>query len=1124
MRPVKLHWLFLVVLLPGVLALVLLLIDSYQRERTNLQQNTLQTARALLQVVDQEIIGKQKVLQGFALSAGAIDIRDYAALRRQAVQLLQETDFADAVVLTDLSGQQYLNTLIPDGQPLPRTRNMVRVRRVFETRQPYISDVVIGTVAKRHLITIDVPVIRNGEVLFDLNLVLFPERLGRIFKTQHLPEGWLASIYDSTGHFATRTQSPEAVIGQAVPPILMERLVGPAEGLMEGLTQEGAKVFGAYSRSELTHYSVAVGVPASILQWELMTNLALSTLIVAGVILASLLLARRFGSQVQMALRGLLSAVDSVAAGQTAIALPSEGPAEVRQLSAQFDHMLKARQNADFAIRAERQRLYDILETLPAFVVLRTLDFQVIFANAIYRERFGDGHGDNCAELFSGRGARLAAENGEGHEWEWVGPDRRIYSIHDRQIVGPDGVPLILKLGIDITARRQAEAAQRESEESLRIALTFSPNAIVVVRPDARFTFANRQAELILGYDQDEWLAMGVADIFAPFEVDRVMTHFERNVGGSHEFFEAMARHKNGRLIDVEINGVLLPTGEVLGEIIDISERKAAEEQIRKLSMAVEQSIESVVITDLDSRVEYVNEAFVRISGYSREEVIGQTAQLLKSGQTPRETYDALWVALEAGRPWRGEFINRRKNGEIYFENTVIVPIRQPGGRISNYVAIKEDVTEKRQIEVELERYRHHLESVVEERTAALSVAKEAAEAASRAKSTFLATMSHELRTPMNAIMGMTAMALRRATDPRQIEQLSKARQASQHLLALINDILDISRIEAERLSLDQLDFRLQGVVDNLRTLMGDSVAQRGLALVIEVAPELAQMPLRGDPLRLGQILLNLVGNALKFTPSGQIGVTARVEAETANDVVLRFEVRDSGIGIAAEDQRRLFATFEQVDGSMTRKYGGSGLGLAISKRLARMMGGDMGVMSEIDVGSTFWFTARLPKGSDYAIRPPALATPDVEEALRSRFSGVRLLLAEDDLVNQEVVKALIEESGIEVDVAGNGAQAVEMAGQTPYRLILMDMQMPVMGGIEAARAIRQLAAYADTPILALTANAFEDDRRACLAAGMNDFITKPTEPGRLLASLLHWLSQPRPSVPDATLCKLGDS
>jgi PAS domain S-box-containing protein len=1105
MRPVKLHWLFLAVLLPGAVALVVLMADSYLREEANLQENALQTARALRQVVDEQILGKQKVLQGFAMHS-AFDRRDYAALRQQAMQLLAETDFADALVVTDESGKQYLNTLIPEGQPLPTTRNMVRVRQIYGTRSPYISDVVIGTVAKRHLITVDVPVIRNGQVLFDLSQVLFPERLGRILNAQHLPEGWLASIYDATGHIVARSRDGARVVGQPVPPALMERLHGPAEGRVHGMSLEGEDVFGAYSRSALTGYSVAIAVPASILQRELLRNLALSALIVAVMTAASLLLARRFGGQLQTALRGLVAAVDSAADGHTGGIVPPEGPAEIRHLSVQFERMLQARNKADGVIRGERQRLYDILETLPAFVVLRTPDFKVVFANAIYRQRFGGAHGDNCAALFGSHAARHLGE--AGCEWEWVGPDQRIYAIHDRAVVGSDGTSLVLKMGIDITERRAAEAARRDSEESLRIALTFSPNAIVMANQQARFIFANRQAELCFGYSQQEWLAMDVAELFPPFEVDRVMVRFRRNAAGSHEFFEAVARHKNGRLIDVEINGVLLPDGRVLGEIIDISARKAAEKQIRQLSMAVEQSIESVVITDLDARIEYVNEAFVRSSGYSRAEVLGQTPALLKSGQTPRATYDALWAKLDAGQPWRGEFINRRKNGAVYVENTIIAPIRERDGQITHYLAVKEDVTEKRRIEGELEGYRYHLESVVEERTAALSVAKEAAEAANRAKSTFLTTMSHELRTPMNAIMGMTAMALHRATDPRQIEQLSKARQASQHLLALINDILDISRIEADRLSLDQIDFRLQGVLDNLRTLMEGAAEQKGLALVIDVAPELARMPLRGDPLRLGQILVNLVGNALKFTPAGQIGVSVQVGAESAADVLLRFDVTDSGIGIAAADQLRLFAAFEQGDGSMTRKYGGSGLGLAISRQLARMMGGDMGVTSEIDVGSTFWFTVRLPKGDERAIRPWGRATVGVGGRLRERFGGVRVLLVEDDLVNQEVVKALVEEAGLAVDVAGNGAEALAMAQRQPYALILMDMQMPVMNGIEAAGHLREMAGYTDTPIIALTANAFEEDRRACLAAGMDDFITKPVEPARLLESLLQWLEQ----------------
>ncbi len=390
-------------------------------------------------------------------------------------------------------------------------------------------------------------------------------------------------------------------------------------------------------------------------------------------------------------------------------------------------------------------------------------------------------------------------------------------------------------------------------------------------------------------------------------------------------------------------------------------------------------------------------------------------------------------------------------------------------------------------------------------RTMELEAAVDAAKAANRAKSAFLSTMSHELRTPLNGILGMTGLALRQTTDAKLRERLGKIDQASQHLLGVINDVLDISRIEAERLTLEQVNFQLGKVLDNVLNLVRTRAASKGLALRTEVDPALTELHFVGDPVRLGQVFINLVGNAVKFTDMGSVTLRASVLEDRQHHIVLRCEVTDTGIGISAADQARLFSAFEQADSSLTRKYGGTGLGLTICKRLVERMQGQIGLESTPGDGSTFWFTVRLAKGVVPQTRRVATG-PSAEARLHQEFAGTRLLLVEDEPMNRETTRELLESCGLKVDVAQDGAEAVDKAAQGPYTLILMDMQMPTMNGLDATRAIRRDSVNRSTPILAMTANAFEEDRRMCLEAGMNDFIAKPIEPEALFKRILSWL------------------
>ena len=377
------------------------------------------------------------------------------------------------------------------------------------------------------------------------------------------------------------------------------------------------------------------------------------------------------------------------------------------------------------------------------------------------------------------------------------------------------------------------------------------------------------------------------------------------------------------------------------------------------------------------------------------------------------------------------------------------------------------------------------------------------AEAANAAKSAFLANMSHEIRTPLGAITGMAYLIKRTQLTPRQADWLTKLELAAQHLLELINAVLDLSKIESGRLALDEVAVSVPRITANVVSILVQAATTKSLTLNVETAP--LPQGLVGDATRLQQALLNYVGNAIKFTPAGTITVRAACVEDTADSALLRFDVQDTGIGIAPEVLPRLFTAFEQADNSTSRTYGGTGLGLVIVRQLARLMGGDAGASSRPGKGSVFWFTARLRKDSR-APGPLHFASNSAHQRLAEEFGSARLLVVDDDAVNREVTLALIGSALPHSEAVFDGLEALRRAELQPYDLILMDVQMPGIDGLETCRRIRGLPGGAATPIVALTANAFADDRRRCLEAGMDDFLTKPVVAELLFETVLRWL------------------
>ena len=410
-----------------------------------------------------------------------------------------------------------------------------------------------------------------------------------------------------------------------------------------------------------------------------------------------------------------------------------------------------------------------------------------------------------------------------------------------------------------------------------------------------------------------------------------------------------------------------------------------------------------------------------------------------------------------------------------------------------------------KQAEVEWIQHRDHLEELVAARTSELAQAKQAAEAANAAKISFLANMSHEIRTPMNAITGMSQLMRRAGVTPEQAIKLDKIDASSQHLLEVINAILDVSKIEAGKLVMAEDEVNVEAITSEVVAMLLGLAQDKNLELVVQTEP--LPQHLLGDPIWLQQALLNYVANAIKFTAAGSVTLRNRIEDESDDSLLVRFEVQDTGVGIAPETLGRLFSPFEQADNSTTREYGGTGLGLVITQRVAELMGGTAGVESILGAGSTFWFTARLRKGMPaVAAATSELSDVSAEQVLRRDFQGCRILLVEDDMLNREIACILLEDAGLAVDIAEDGVIAVEMAAREDYALILMDMQMPRMGGVGATQIIRASAEGKQVPIVAMTANVFAKDMERCMDAGMNDFVSKPFDHDALFTTVLKWL------------------
>ena len=824
-------------------------------------------------------------------------------------------------------------------------------------------------------------------------------------------------------------------------------------------------------------------------------------------------------------IKKLKELVANISEGNLNERITSEVSNEFTPLIDQFNHMLDLVQQKDEELSARvtaktgalrRQNVFidNLLCSSQIMAIVATdLDLRITYFNPLAESLFGyeqqEAIGRKIEELQpdldSGKNRRMKeimerVAQGMPHTFtiDHQGKDAAssleatIFPIKDKN----GSINGFMLMARDITEARKMDKRLRSALAELQVILDNTMLGLVLVRGD-RILRVNSTFESMVGYETEEIKGLAWSDFRA-----RIFAGESSACWDGSDHMSSLLRKKDAETGEQElfwskVRQVAIDSQQesVIYFFEDMSSKKEMFEKIQRLGQAVEQSSNSIVIANINGIIEYVNRAFCKITGYSATEVVGRKSSMLSSGKTPPETYKVMWNALSRGTVWTGEFVNRKKNGEEYEENVVISPIRNEQKLITHYVATKENVTDLKQ-------------------------ARRLAESANQAKSEFLANMSHEIRTPMNSIIGMTDLLLDTELATEQREYLANVNSSATVLLSLINDILDYSKLEAGRLELMNSPFDPCQLVEEVTATLQVLARRKDLHLSSTISVDSdAPCFLRGDALRLRQVMLNLAGNAVKFTRQGNVTLELTVKSVDHNHCSLVFSVRDTGIGISSAQQEVIFADFTQADNSITRDFGGTGLGLAISNRLVGLMGSSISLESTPGRGSVFSFSLLLEKSTD---APPVCRTG--EEDTAAPCCSLNILLVEDHPANQQLAVIILTKQGHAVKVADNGLEALAALGSQSYDLIFMDMQMPIMDGLTTTGLIRKYeqGLEDDRPelksfsgqllqrlqdghihIIAVTANAMEEDRQRCLEVGMDDYLSKPYRKASLL-NVLH--------------------
>ncbi|WP_343729470.1 PAS domain-containing protein [Duganella sp.] len=1261
--------------LPTVIGFGALVAQFYRSERETLKQDTQQAARAVAAAIDRDLVQSEGAVVALS-SSPSLRSGDLAALRLQAGALLSPQFPASQFILSEASGKTVLNV----GAPLPETLNPInnarRLQALFGHGRPQMSVVIVAGSA---LLAIDVPVFLDSRVSYALTALLKPDRLTRILKDEHIAADQAMTLFDADGNVVAQAGGPRLLLGHAADPALREQLYKGQEILLETDDAAGTPVYMGLSRAPVSGATVAIASARDKATLQLLEAVALIALTMLAVLAAGFSLAWSVGGRIAGSVRDLVEPAQALASGKP-FAMPATTFAEAdmvaRSLQAVEGDLLRHSQELERLVaertsqlEKNRSQLETLYATAPVGLsyvdaelrVLRINDYLAALnqqkAIAHLGRHIGDMIPDHAVRRQVLEDYRIVLESGkpltglERTGYPASSPDQLhhwVVSYYPQ--FGTDGKIIgITALLLDVTAQKRVEAELLRSRQLLSSVLENIPAMIFLKRAgDLRFEIFNRfgaqmlgtTSEHIVGKTDYELVPAAMADAFkaadqqvlatAPGVVTEIMEEpLETAAGRRYLTTRKVAlRDEHGQ-----------PT-HVLGISLDITDRKEAKEVLRATAerLSASERFVRAVTDNLPGMVAYwdaslhcrfANRYFLDWHGVSQDDIIGAGMPDVVGQQQYAEGAPYVAAAL-AGEPQGFGGRLQWPSGEISHTWVNYIPDLDDNGAVKGFFVLVSDITELKETEL-------HLQELNEE----LILARDRAEAASRAKSEFLANMSHEIRTPMNAIIGLARLLEEAPLAPRERGYLHKIQFATQSLLSLVNDVLDFSRVEAGQLVLEHATFNLQHILDSISVMLSGSASDKGVELVYDIDPSMPT-ELAGDPMRLQQVLLNLVSNAIKFTAHGEVVLTVRPAPGSARPgdraVLVEFRVRDTGIGIAPEQQAGIFDAFSQADSSTSRKFGGAGLGLAICRQLADMMGGAISVTSEPGRGAEFLFACPLECTVPLAAPPPPPAStslsvlivddnPSVRQALQAaghsfgwhmagaagaaqalallqeraragspydlllldrdmpeqdgpamlqqlpagltlppvlmmtsehqaatlvqqsaglglagvlakpvsparllervsallagdqaaavvltqmehtplqgRLSGMRILLVEDNEINQEVAQYMLLHAGASVDVAANGQLAVDLLAAAPqqYDVVLMDVQMPVMNGYDATSAIRAQGLLT-LPIIAMTANVLEDDRRRAAEAGMNAHVAKPIDVEELISVL----------------------